>query len=40
METDLTKRIKLLAHNYKPKMNIGDVGRTIRYEDEVKKYEY
>lgn len=35
METDLTKRIKQLTHSYKPQMSTGNVGRTIRYADEV-----
>lgn len=35
METELTKRIKQLTHSYKPQMSIGQVGRTIRYADEV-----
>lgn len=35
METELTKRIKLLTHSYKPQMSTGEVGRTIRFADEV-----
>lgn len=35
VETELTKKIKECTHFYKPKMSIGDVGRTIRYADEV-----
>lgn len=35
METALTKEIKRCTHFWKPKMSIGDVGRTIRYADEV-----
>lgn len=35
METELTKQIKKCTHFYKPKMSTGEVGRTIRYADEV-----
>lgn len=35
METELTKQIKRCTHCYNPKMSTGDVGRTIRYADEV-----
>lgn len=35
METELTKKIKRYTHFYKPKMSTGQVGRTIRYADEV-----
>lgn len=35
METELTKKIKRCTHFYKPKMSTGQVGRTIRYADEV-----
>jgi hypothetical protein len=33
LETNLTKRIKCLTHNYKPKLNTSM--RTIRWADEV-----
>lgn len=35
METELTKQIKKCTHFYKPQMSVGEVGRTIRYADEV-----